>query len=485
MKSIKNITYTAATMLVPLVVSVVSVPFYLEKIGGERYGALAIAWLLLGYFAQADFGIGRAVTQRISSMPHNDRAGGAAAKVIWSAFLLASAIGIISAVILYFAAGYFFTTAFKIDRGLAEELQSALILLAISGPVVNVFSVSVGALLGAEKVRSVALLNMGNGLSLQLFPLFAAYWISIDLQTLIAAALGARIVMMLPACALVWRTFLNRAPFGASRTDLKRLANFGAWVMVSAIVGPFMVISDRFVIGAVAGAVAVAAYTIPFQIASRTMIVPAAIMQVLFPQLAGFSEDDARARAAQALVAMGTIFAPVIICLICLAEPLLVLWLGDKLDPRSALIGQIILVGWWTNSLAQVPFGLIQARGNPRFTAVLHLLELPAYIALLWLLGTWGGLAGMAAAFAIRCASDFLFLAWKAQLLAPILFARVAPSAAIIAVAFVLGRSGLVVWQSLVLAAFLGMAALIWSWIVLPVEAKSKLLALVKLPRET
>lgn len=481
MRSVKDISFTAATMVVPLVVSVVSVPFYLEKIGAERYGALAIAWLLLGYFAQADFGIGRAVTQRISAMARDERVGASAAKIIWSALLLASAIGVGSAAVLYIAAGYFFSDLFRVEAGLVAELQSALVLLAISGPVVNIFSVSVGALLGAEKVRSVALLNMGNGLGLQLFPLFAAFLIDINLQTLIAAALAARIIMTLPACALVWRTFLAGLPVAASRADLKRLASFGAWIMVSAIVGPIMIISDRFVIGAVAGAIAVAAYTIPFQIASRTMIVPAAIMQVLFPQLAGLSEEEARARAERALIAMGTIFAPFIVALVCLAGPLLELWLGENLDPRSPLIGQIVLVGWWANSLAQVPFGFIQARGNPRFTASLHLLELPAYITLLWVLGTSAGLAGMAAAFAIRCLVDFLFLAGKARTISLPVLLKLTPPAVILAIAFLAGRGGFDAWMSLALAAFLSLAAVAWSWIALPADVKARLVEVLPL----
>jgi O-antigen/teichoic acid export membrane protein len=389
---------------------------------------------------------------------------------------LGSGIGAVTAIALYFAAGYFFSTLFQIDATIAAELQSALVLLALSGPVVNIYSVAVGALLGAERVRSVAVLNMGNGLALQLFPLIAAYLIGIDLHTLIAAALVARILLTVPACGLVWTTLLAGMRARIETKQVRRLASFGVWVMISSVVGPFMVIFDRFVIGALAGAVAVAAYTIPFQIASRTMIVPAAIMQVLFPQLASLGEKQALDRAGQALVAMGTVFAPIMVGLIGLAYPLLALWLGDNLDPRSPLIGQIVLVGWWINSLAQVPFGLIQARGNPRFAAMLHLAELPVYLVILWALGTWWGLAGMAAAFSLRCFIDFVVLAAKARVLTLSTIGKLAPSSALIAMAFAGGQLLQYSWWSLPFALVLGLVAMAWAWGALPVDVRARLI---------
>ena len=45
---------------------------------------------------------------------------------------------------------------------------------------------------------------------------------------------------------------------------------------------------------------------------------------------------------------------------------------------------QILAVGVFINSLAQVPFALLQGVGRPDLTATLHLIELPLYLGLLW-----------------------------------------------------------------------------------------------------
>ena len=412
MKLLRNSLYSLLPAILPTFLSIATLPMFVSAIGAGRYGVLAIAWIVLGYFGAADFGIGRAITQRISVM--REASGAARANAVWSALVSMAGFGLLGGVLVYLSADWYFAGAFNAGEGLKGEIRDALWILALCNPVMAVSGVLSGALMGLERFKLVAICNVLSNSALLLFPLATALFIDTSLSALILASLAARLLGGVLLVGGVWLALLKGQPLTFSRAEMRRLANFGAWIMVTALIGPLMVFADRLMIGAVQDAAAVAAYAIPFQIASRTLIFPLAVTQALFPSLAYEAAENSRARARDFAIFGGQLFAPLIIVLICLASPLLELWLGSAFDPRSVMVAQFVLAGFWTNAIAQVPYGFIQARGNPRFTALLHVAELPFYLLLLYVLGLQYGLSGIAAAFALRCAADCILLCRKA-----------------------------------------------------------------------
>lgn len=432
-----NAIYSMSSVALPMVVSIVTVPLYLHAIGGDRYGALMIAWLLLGYFGQADFGISRAITQRISALK---REAGLNAETLWSGIVGVIAFSIFSAVLVYVASGYFFSGPFKVDETLRAEMMDSRWALSLCIPIIAITSVFSGALMGVEKFKLVSMGNMASSLAMQVIPLLIAHLIGTSMPLLIGAALGGRAIGLLIVGAGAWWAMLRRQSIKGSVEEFRHLFTFGAWIMLTMIVGPMMTMADRFVIGGTLGATAVVIYAVPFQIANRSALFPFAISQVLFPRFASDFGDRSLERCRSATSLIAQIYAPMVIGLACLAAPLLKLWIGSKLDIQSILIGQIVLLGFWTNAVAGVPYAYIQARGNPRFTALLHVAELPLYVGALYGLGMKFGLAGVAAAFSLRCALDAVLLAWAAKVWDRELCHRLAGPAVLVTLSIAAGQ---------------------------------------------
>lgn len=432
MALVKNSLLGLVPTIAGVVVSLATVPLYLSMVGTERYGALLVAMVLLGYFGQADFGLGRAITQRLSSM--RDGQPDERASIVWSALAGAAVISLIGGAIVYVAAGLFFGSFFDASAALRAEVVQSAWLFALCVPVIMLTGVASGALTGLERFGVVSIgTTIGNLLS-QILPLVVASAYTVEFSWLLAASIIGRVIGLIPISYSMGMAFLVGQPVEPSSEQLRRLFAYGSWIMLTAIVGPLMVSADRVLIGAVLGGAAVVAYSVPTQIAMRTALFPVAVSQALFPRLAAGEAAESSALGSTSAVVVGQLYAFVVVGLMCLGGPLLQLWLGPALDPRSLMVGQITLIGFWLNALANVPYALIQAKGNSRFTAVLHVAELPVYVLMLWALGSSFGLYGVAMAFTLRNLIDCIALFQKAKFLDSVTLFGVAGPAAVIIV---------------------------------------------------
>jgi O-antigen/teichoic acid export membrane protein len=188
------------------------------------------------------------------------------------------------------------------------------------------------------------------------------------------------------------------------------MLQFGAWLTLTNVVGPFMVIFDRFLIGAIIGSAAVAVYVIPFNLISQLLLVPAALGNALFPSLAvlGRSADLNR----KALLATTFFITPITLLAVVLLGPFLQVWIGGVTAQASTKIGHVLIIGGWANALAQLPHASLQASGRTDVTAKVHLAEVVPYLLMLWIGVSTLGVLGAAIAWSVRAIVDFVALAW-------------------------------------------------------------------------
>jgi O-antigen/teichoic acid export membrane protein len=191
------------------------------------------------------------------------------------------------------------------------------------------------------------------------------------------------------------------------------LIRFGSWIMVSNLLGPIMVYADRFVIGGVLSVGVVAYYTTPFEVVTKIWIVPTAFTAVLFPAFAALfltrPEQLVRTYALSVRSMLALLF-PVVFIAILFAGNGLNLWLGHAFMQNSTAVFQWLAIGVFINSMAQVPYSLLQAVNRPDITGKIHTLELPIYLAVLWIGIHALGLVGAAIAWASRLAIEAIVL---------------------------------------------------------------------------
>lgn len=474
----RNASYNLIGSIVPMVLALATVPLYLALVGADRYGVLAIAFLLLGYFGLFDLGLGRATTFRIAAL--KDAPPEARADVFWTAILVNIAMGAVGAAVLYFAADYFFAHVFKVDAALRPEIVESVPLLALSVPVATLTGTLTGALQARERFLQTNMISVLSTSLFQILPLIVAWAWGPRLGPLLAAALAARVV----AIAVLWwschKIFTHGQPARTSRAEAKLLLGYGGWVTLTAMFGPILVIVDRFAIGAVLGAVAVTIYTVPFQLAQRVSVFPGALVGALFPRLPTASEAERIELTDKAvLVLLAALSAP-ILAAIYLIYPFFDLWIGRALGPQSAAVGVLIILGFWINAFAVVPYSWLQATGRPDLVTKILLIQIPPYLALLYFAMKQFGLIGSAAVFAIRCAADFVLmsLAARGRVTHGMLIGGIALLLLVATIATSLLDYRQPLWWLSGVALGLAVAAI--SWVVAPADLKARGLGLLR-----
>lgn len=406
---------------VPLLAAVVAIPAILKGLGTERFGALTLAWLLIGYFGLFDLGLGRALTKLAA-----DRLGQGQDEDVpalgWTALLLMMALGVAAAGVIASSSSWLVAHVLAVPPPLRGETREALCLLAMSVPFVTSTTGLRGLLEAQQRFGLVNAVRVPLGVFTFIGPLLVLPFSSSLVPVVGILALG-RFVGWSVHIGLCLRVFPGLRGRWRVRPQLAwALLRLGGWMTVTNVVGPLMVYLDRFLIAGLLGLAAVAYYAPPFEVVIRLLLVPAAIAQVFFPAFSASLVSD-RPRTPllfdRALKSVFLSLFPAVLLLLTLAPELLDLWLGAEFARESGRILQLLAAGLFFNGLAQIPFALVQGAGRADFTARLHVLELPFYLVAAWGLIRIFGVEGAAIAWAARAAVDAIILYGAAERLAP------------------------------------------------------------------
>jgi len=416
----RNALWNVGGQLVSLGVGLVALPLLLYELGTARLGVFTLALGLIGFSGLFDLGLGRALTQTVSSSLGQGRSRAQVAALVWRVICLLGGFGALWLVVLWWAAPFLVDRLFSLTGEMARETVFGLRALALSIPFALAATGAMGTLEGLQQFRLLSLWRMPMSVLQFGLPVGVAF-IRPDAGWVIAGLAATRVVWM-----LLWLTQLHRLlprvpGITASRADLRHALHFGGWLSVSNLIGPLMVYADRFYLASVFPPATVAYYTVPFDTVFRATSLPQMAMNALFPALAETqSQPEASTRLlAFAIRAVVVLVLPAALVVAVFAHPLLALWLNASFAGPATPVLQLLLVGIFLNSAAHLPYALLQAHGRSDLTAKLHLLELPVFAVLLIAGVHLFGIAGAALAWALRVVLDTALLYTTAWWLHP------------------------------------------------------------------
>ncbi len=452
----RNFAINVLGALVPLGVSLVTVPIYIRHIGEARYGVLAIVWALLGYFGFLDLGLSRASANalaRLRDAPQKQRAS-----VLATTMALNLALGVFGSLVLAVFGRFLLEHGLSIPDALKAEIEPAFAWIVALFPLALLSGVGVGALESRERFLLANILQV-LGMSLgQIVPVVLAVCVSPSLAVVVPAAVIAR---ALTVGAILAAALRQEGRLTLDSFDLKQargLLSYGGWVTLSGLLSPILTSLDQFVIGSSVGVAAVAHYVVPMNLVTRSQIFAGALARTLFPRLSNSTPAEARRLASDAAVSLafgyGAICAPAMI----LTPVFFRHWIGAEFARHSTPVAEILFFGAWINGVAFVPFGLLQSQGRPDVTGKFHAAEVLPFVLVLWACTSAFGIRGAAAAWSLRCAVDALLLIWASHLpRGAVLKALAAPLALLLLASAASAAVGPRLWLSFGVATIFGL----------------------------
>jgi O-antigen/teichoic acid export membrane protein len=392
----------------PMLVGVVTIPFIVRGLGTERFGLLSLAWVVLGYFAVFDLGLGRATTKFVAEALGKGEEEDIP-RLVWTAVTVQAMFGALAGLVLTGITPLLVERVLNIPPELIGEARTTFYLLALSVPVVLISGSFGGVLEASQRFDLVNAVKIPASSFTYLLPLVGLL-LGFRLPGIVALILASRLVTLSALVALAFHVFPNAKKFSTSFTYFPRLFIYGSWLTISNMITPFLRYLNHFIIGTLLSMSAVAYYSVPFSITERVWIIPVSLTLTLFPAFSALSGTGHYKRTQDLLVRsvkyLIILIIPFVFLIAVFAKLILQIWLGEDFAQNSTLVFQLLAIGTAITIPAFIPMSIIQAYGHPDFIAKLYLMLIPVNVFLDFVLVKNMGVPGAGLSYILKALID-------------------------------------------------------------------------------
>lgn len=413
---IRNSLANFAGLGLPAVVAIVSVPIIIHRLGETTYGVLSLIVAIVGYFSIIDVNVTAGSVKYLAEF-HSRGETKRMSEVATLGLLVYLTIGTVGGAAIVLAAPWLITHVFQIPAAQHEAASLALCLggagflfgqlqfyLQSIPQSVQRYDVSAGyeAAFGMlVPLLTIGVVVLGGGL-------VAIVALRLGLSMINVLMLGRRIRNLLPQ--LKW--CLPERPL------MQKVLGFSGFAYLRNIAAVTYVQADKLIIGALAGAQALALYAVPFTLISRVFSMVARLGGVLFPAASALAARDEmdRLRRIYLVAVRYTVFlnSALAIALWVLAYNLLSLWIGNHFAQRSGAILALLAISALLDSLSNLPSVINDGLGHPRVTGVFAVLRAALGVGIVYTLvgrlGVIGAAIGQLAVSAVMAAAFIAYV---------------------------------------------------------------------------
>lgn len=365
-----------SSAIIPSLMILLAVPILTIKVNTNTFAAFSIVISMIGFLSVLDGGIGRATTFFVRKTLLQKC--NASTNTIVNACIL---IGFSFSILVMFAMLILLDTINGPTMILARD---ALRMLLFFTPVIVTGSVMKGVLEGQQKFAISSFLQLFQGLVVGITPIIIVNNLE-DLKVFSFIVGVVRVLLL--ALQIHFSSVKIFANLQHIKPSLQLVLNYSKWLFISNLVGLTIVFADRLLVASTFDHHVVSAYMLPMEMIARSMIIVSAFASVLFPRLVDYATlnhldflfiiDSLKSIIVKLTLAVSFIMLPFV-------DLLLIWWIGPETAVNSRVIVVVGLIGVAISSSATIYMIGINSLGHTRQIAILHVLELPFFLGLLY-----------------------------------------------------------------------------------------------------
>ena len=405
----KNIIYNLLGQFCPVLFVLIAYPILIENLGIEKFGLLSLLLLFINILIIFDFGISRAIIKYISEDLNNTQNNNL---LISNALLIQIFVGIIGCLFLILCSKEISSSILKISQENICETQTSFIYISLILPCILLNNTFRGILEAFSRFDIINIIRVVFNSMQVIVPVLLVINDIINIAIIILAVGIIRYIQLLVFILVIKKILPLDLIFSFEIKVIRKLFKFGKWILISSIISPFLVQSEKIIIGSLIMMEAVSYYAGPSDFVKKLLIVPASIVSVMFPEYNRLnSGDDSHIKMFNKInTSILLIMGLFVLLLSIYSTEIFHYWLGASFIGKSDIVFKILLIGLLFNPLSWNLLSFIQAKGRPDLPSKAHLIELPIHIFLLIFLTYKYGIFGSALAWTLRMVFDYLLL---------------------------------------------------------------------------
>jgi len=418
MRSLKfNSSLNLLSQIVVASTLLISTKYLYSSLGSKYFSLISISWSTITLVSLFDFGISRSATHYISrNLKHSFVKGGLLNKFTESVLLVTTALSLI---ISFLCSLLVFLSKYVFNIALFHHLSFGILLLLVFSiaPTILINSCR-GVVEGFQDFIASNLIKLVSTSGLYLAPslfilpfsrlfnqqeLFGIAVLGIFLSRMLSVVISLGILRCSNVIPVSLRSSLNIFTFHRSAIHLRPIFSYSFWLTVTSIVGPLLLLADRYFLANDSFFVSLPYFLIPAELSARLMVIPS-------PYFSNMSTREISASIRTKLPKMLTLALSPSILLYIFYQPLASIWISQEFSQLSLPYAQVLILSSIFSSLGQYSYNLLHAIGNSRLPAIIHIFELLLYAVIFPLFVSWLGLLGASYATLFRSLTDFLLM---------------------------------------------------------------------------